>query len=217
LLSAERHWESREASGEASYGRSLSNFYRDYDPSTGRYLEADPIGLHGGINPFAYVDNNPVAEVDPLGLIAVGRRVSFLGVLPPLQSIIGFGDAFGAAWFRDEGLDQFVDECSPEYIWGQRIGFLWSLGPFALRGLAAAGATRWGHFLNHNRYLRFGPGRMPRAGPGLPSGTGVPRASFGPQTPLRPNPHLDLRSRIPYVPPFGGWPSADDCRCQQSP
>ena len=44
------------------------NYHRYYDPSTGRYLTPDPIGLTGGVNLFAYVDLNPVNLADPFGL-----------------------------------------------------------------------------------------------------------------------------------------------------
>ncbi|MGD9471419.1 MAG: RHS repeat-associated core domain-containing protein [Novosphingobium sp.] len=44
------------------------NWYRDYDPTLGRYMETDPIGLAGGTNLYAYVDGNPVNAVDPRGL-----------------------------------------------------------------------------------------------------------------------------------------------------
>ena len=44
------------------------NFHRDYRPNAGRYLQEDPIGLEGGINLFAYVNNNPLLLIDSFGL-----------------------------------------------------------------------------------------------------------------------------------------------------
>jgi RHS repeat-associated protein len=44
------------------------NYYRDYDPATGRYVQSDPIGLDGGINTYSYVGARPLQYSDPLGL-----------------------------------------------------------------------------------------------------------------------------------------------------
>ena len=60
------------------------NRYRDYDPTTGRYIQADPIGLAGGANPYLYANGNPLRYVDPTGetpwfLIPLGAIVLELG------------------------------------------------------------------------------------------------------------------------------------------
>jgi len=51
---------------------SLLIYYRAryYDPAVGRFIQRDPLGLAGGINLYAYADNNPVNFNDPSGLLA---------------------------------------------------------------------------------------------------------------------------------------------------
>ncbi len=57
------------------------NYFRYYDPGTGRYITSDPIGLQGGLNTYSYALNNPTNYIDPYGLfvpaIIQGARIGF--------------------------------------------------------------------------------------------------------------------------------------------
>ena len=44
------------------------NYFRDYDPGIGQYVQSDPIGLNGGLNTYAYSYSNPLSWSDGFGL-----------------------------------------------------------------------------------------------------------------------------------------------------
>ena len=62
--------------GQYSDGETDFNYngFRDYMPNLGRYLESDPIGLAGGLNPYLYANANPGSFTDPSGLLSPNIR-----------------------------------------------------------------------------------------------------------------------------------------------
>jgi len=112
------------------------NRYRDFDPSTGRYIQADPIGLGGGQNDYVYVGNNPIKWADPSGKITWALPIGFgLG-----------GEGFGAA---GAGVGAFCLEPIGWVVCGAAAGYgayqlyKWATGPdcpYFLNGKAPANA-----------------------------------------------------------------------------
>ncbi|MFZ5635879.1 MAG: HNH/ENDO VII family nuclease [Pseudomonadota bacterium] len=62
------------------------NYFRDYDPTTGRYVESDPIGLDGGMSTYGYAGGSPLMYDDPDGLVAgkVALSITTRHILPRL-------------------------------------------------------------------------------------------------------------------------------------
>jgi RHS repeat-associated protein len=75
LLSRRPHWRNPRRVRRTASGRSVYNYFRDYNPVIGRYAESDPVGLRGGINTYAYVADNPLNSADPSGLIVTGTWI----------------------------------------------------------------------------------------------------------------------------------------------
>jgi RHS repeat-associated protein len=103
------------------------NYHRYYDPGTGRYVTADPIGQAGGLNLFVYVNNNSINSTDPKGKSALAAVSGALGAdisIPDPSDLawpkwVGWGAAIGGAalvdyvFFNDEG-NESVDAPAEE-------------------------------------------------------------------------------------------------------
>ena len=63
------------------------NWHRYYDPSTGRYLTPDPIGLAGGLNGYGYAGQDPLRSIDPWGL----KNYVIGSTPPPIVPDVGAG------------------------------------------------------------------------------------------------------------------------------
>lgn len=84
------------------------NYFRDYDPVTGRYVESDPIGLSGGIGTYSYAAAAPLSYIDPTGEVAV--VLLYPGTWIALGKAAAFvGTAAAAAWGASEAYNHYKD------------------------------------------------------------------------------------------------------------
>lgn len=97
---------------------------RYYHPGLGRFISRDPMGLAAGINPYSYVNGNPVNLVDPMGLVPqgplerIGSLLSEFGgqakdFLGQLNRSFGAFDSFvpGRGSFEG-GVERLLGRCS---------------------------------------------------------------------------------------------------------
>jgi RHS repeat-associated protein len=95
------------------------NWHRTYDPSLGRYISSDPIGLDGGLNTYGYVGQSPLVLVDPNGLcpVCIGA-LAFLGEAGTTTTAVIGTATIGAAAYGIASTQNALNEMSQSSVWG---------------------------------------------------------------------------------------------------
>jgi len=75
------------------------NYFRDYDPNSGRYVQSDPVGLESGVNTYTYSLASPHRFIDPKGTSIVLPLPPFPLPIPPIPVLIPIIVIVGAAYF----------------------------------------------------------------------------------------------------------------------
>ena len=103
------------------------NYFRDYDASTGRYAQSDPIGLAGGVNTYAYVGGNPLTGIDSRGLFMTSVDAACLQDPMFCAEIMGQMVKNAGAMSGNECLAQQTEEIADRM---ETAGMVLSVAPF---------------------------------------------------------------------------------------
>jgi RHS repeat-associated protein len=123
------------------------NYFRDYNPGNGRYMQSDPLGLVAGPNTYAYVGGNPVLHNDPYGLCpwCVGAAIgAFTGGISSYSSAL----VTGAGW-RDAAISGVVGAGFGAFSGG--LGGFGAIKSSMLNGFSSVVGQVWANNIDEDR------------------------------------------------------------------
>lgn len=158
-----------------------NNGFRDYSPSLGRYVESDPTGIANDVNTYNYTSDNPIANIDPMGLYdtcaASVREAAACGLVSPGSAKAPQTDAFVFG-----SLQVGVPAISPVHPEGEAValGGYSSDSGFYYGGILAGGGYVGGQSNNFGAY------------------TGVEKLSSGEKNPIKLY-EINFGPEVPFI------------------
>ena len=92
------------------------NWHRTYNPSTGHYLQPDPLGYPDGPNPYVYAQGDPVNRADPMGLYQIDMHyymTFFLALSAGMDYQPARTTALASQFIDDNPMTKPLDDATP--------------------------------------------------------------------------------------------------------